>query len=161
MDTCRDVAIRTREAQLSTVNSQHQHLEISLNDMDQNQADSAAACQRCGQDVSAASDCDNQRKASTALPIEDSTSASHQSNESFGAPVSKHVLVHGTSRLGRLFLGSIAGDRQQRRFKLSTFIDTWTETAKQEFGVKVVVVRTSRCIDNDLPHCRPIQPLFV
>jgi hypothetical protein len=151
--------MRTREAQLSTVNSHHQHIEISLNDMDQNQADSAEACQRCGQDVSAAGDCDNQRNASPALQIEGNTSGLHQSNESSGAPVSKHVLVHGTSRLGRLFLGSIAGDRQQRRLKLSTFIDTWTETSKQEFGVKVVVVRTPRCIADHLPHCRPIQPL--
>lgn len=149
----------THEAELSTVNSQHQNIEISLNDMDQSQADSAAACQRCGQDVSAASDFDNQRNASPALQIEVNTSGSHQSNESSGDPVSKHVLVHGTSRLGRLFLGNIAGDRQQRQFKVSTFIDTWTETAKQEFGVKVVVVRTPRCIANHLPHCRPIQPL--
>jgi hypothetical protein len=123
--------------------------------MAQSQADSASACQRCGHDAAAASERDNQPDDPPALQSEDSASRSHQNNANSGDPVKQHVLVHGTSRLGRLFLGSVVGDRQQRRFKLSTFIDSWTETAKQEFGVKVVVVRTPRCFEKHLSRCRP------
>lgn len=149
----------THEAGLSTFNSQHKHLATFLHIMDQSQANSAAACQHCGESVPVASERDNLSDASPLLQSQDSTSGSRKSNEISDEPSSKTLLVHGNRRLGHLFLGCINGDKRQQRVVLSKFISAWTEAAKQEFGVNIVVVRPPCCCMDHAPAALPAQRL--